>query len=185
MDVIKTAAQAWKKGFYMSIRQDIFLYAKGDNLDWLWKLYEMRLRSSNQKWKDFLTFWISRSARKHGGYIGKETVFEGRPRLPHGLHGIYISRYAHIGKECWIYQNVTIGEVKGKAPTIGSDCLIGAGAVLVGDIHIGNNVKIGAGAVVNQDVPDNATVVCQPCRVLLSQKGQENRSSVSGEFLNI
>ena len=53
-----------------------------------------------------------------------------------------------------------------KAPAIGDNCLIGAGAVIVGDITIGSNVKIGAGAVVSSDVPDNCTVVSQPMRIL-------------------
>ena len=94
-------------------------------------------------------------------------VKRGVPSLPHGLHGIYISRYASIGSGCRIYQNVTIGEVNGRAPRIGDGCLIGAGAVLVGDIRVGNYAKIGAGAVVSADVPDYATVVAQSPRVIL------------------
>ena len=54
-----------------------------------------------------------------------------------------------------------------KAPVIGDNCLIGAGAVLIGDIKIGSFVKIGAGAVVNTDIPDHCTVVSQPVRILL------------------
>ena len=80
---------------------------------------------------------------------------KGRPTLPHGLQGIFISRYASVGEGCLIYQNVTIGEVNRKAPVIGDHCLIGAGAVLIGNIRIGDRVKIGAGAVVNMDVPDD------------------------------
>lgn len=109
---------------------------------------------------------LSRCAYRHGGYIGPDTVIKGIPELPHGLQGIFISRYAEIGENCRIYQNVTIGEVDRKAPKIGDNCLIGAGAVIVGDIRIGNQVKIGAGAVVSMDVPDNCTVVSQPARIL-------------------
>ena len=109
---------------------------------------------------------LNRMAHRHGGYIGNGAVIEGIPTLPHGLHGIYISRYAVLGADCWIYQNVTIGEVQRKAPRIGRNCLIGAGAVLVGDIKIGDSVKIGAGAVVCSDVPDGCTVVAPPARVL-------------------
>ncbi len=61
---------------------------------------------------------------------------------------------------------MTIGEVSGKAPQIGDGCLIGAGAVLVGDIRVGNCVKIGAGAVVSTDIPDGCTVVSQPSRII-------------------
>ena len=56
--------------------------------------------------------------------------------------------------------------VSQQAPTIGDNCLIGAGAVVVGGIRIGNGVKIGAGAVVHTDIPDGSTVVSQPSRIL-------------------
>lgn len=90
----------------------------------------------------------------------------GEPVLPHGLHGVFISRYAVIGAGCRIYQNVTIGEVGHAAPEIGPGCVIGAGAVLVGKIKIGAHAKIGAGAVVCENVPDGCTVVAQRPRVL-------------------
>ena len=61
---------------------------------------------------------------------------------------------------------MTIGEVDRKAPVIGDDCLIGAGAVILGGIQIGNHVKIGAGAVVCKDVPDGCTVVSQEPRII-------------------
>ena len=65
-----------------------------------------------------------------------------------------------IGKNCHIFQNVTIGtNGSSKAPIIGDNCFFGAGCVVVGDIRVGNNVKIGANAVVVKDVPDNCTVV--------------------------
>ena len=83
---------------------------------------------------DILTFMMSRCAHRHGGYIGPDTVIKGSLTLPHGLHGIFISRYARIGENCRIYQNVTIGEVNKKAPVIGDNCLIGAGAVVTKNV---------------------------------------------------
>lgn len=47
---------------------------------------------------------------------------------------------------------------------IGDNVQIGAGAVLVGNIHIGNNVCIGANAVVLRDLPDNCTAVGMPAK---------------------
>lgn len=99
---------------------------------------------------DVLTFMMSRCARRHGGYIGPDAVIKGNLTLPHGLQGIFISRYATVGENCWIYQNVTIGEVNQKAPVIGDDCLIGAGAVVC------------------TDIPDGCTVVSQPARIIVS-----------------
>ena len=85
-----------------------------------------------------------------------------RFRVPH-INGIIISCYSSIGDDCTIYQQVTIGEEsiahKGKAPRIGNNVYIGAGAKIIGPIEIGDNVRIGANAVVTKDIPANCTVV--------------------------
>ena len=150
----------------MSIRRQIIEYSRGNSLNWFWRFYRLQKASKRLLFRDIFTFFMSRSAHRHGGYVGPDTVFQDIPSLPHGLHGIFISRYAVIGKDCWIYQNVTIGEVNGKAPVIGDGCLIGAGAIIVGDIRIGNHVKIGAGAVVSTDIAEGCTVVSQPPRII-------------------
>ena len=128
----------------MSIRRRMIEYSRGNDLDRFWRLYRWQKKRESGFLHDVLTFLMSRCAYRHGGYIGPDAVIKGRPTLPHGLQGIFISRYATVGENCWIYQNVTIGEVKRKAPVIGDSCLIGAGAVLVGGIRIGDRVKIGA-----------------------------------------
>lgn len=150
----------------MSIRRYIIDYARGNDLYWFWRIYQLRKNIKKGFLYDILTFLLSRSAHRHGGYIGPDTIIKGTLSLPHGLHGIFLSRYAEIGENCCIYQNVTIGEVDRKAPVIGDNRLIGAGAVIVGNIKIGNHVKIGAGAVVSADIPDNCTVVSQPMRII-------------------
>ena len=152
----------------MNIRREIIDYSRGNNLRIFWWLYRQQKKGKQEGLlHDIFTFLLSRNAHRHGGYIGPDAVIEGKLSLPHGLHGIFISRYAKIGEGCCIYQNVTIGEVNRKAPVIGDGCFIGAGAVLIGDIKIGNQVKIGAGAVVCTDIPDGCTVVSQPVRVIV------------------
>lgn len=141
-------------------------YSKGDDLHRFWTLFRRREQAENRLVKNVLTFLCSRSAHRHGGYIGNGAKIAGIPSLPHGLHGVYISRYASIGTGCRIYQNVTIGEVDHMAPCISDRCLIGAGAVLIGNLRIGSDVRIGAGAVVSSDIPDHCTVVPQPPRVI-------------------
>ena len=101
-----------------------------------------------------------------GTHLGYGATFKEIPKLPHGIRGIYISHNAVIGKNCTIFQQVTIGEGKGGAPKIGDNCYIGAGAKVIGNITIGDNVKIGAGCVVFEDIPDNSTVVMQKPRVI-------------------
>ena len=137
-----------------SVRERVTEYSKGDNLDLFWRLFRLRERTRSRLGAEVLTFVLSRMARRHGGYVGRTAVIEGFLSLPHGLHGVYISR------------NVTIGEIRGKAPQIGRNCLIGAGAVVVGDIRIGDGAKIGAGAVVCTDVPEGCTVVAPPSRII-------------------
>lgn len=154
----------------MSLRERLMDCSLGNGLRLYWRLFRWRERTRGGLPADVLTFFLNRIAHRRGGYIGRGAKIAGIPSLPHGLHGIYISRYAAVGSGCRIYQNVTIGEVNGKAPQIGDDCLIGAGAVLVGDVRVGNGAKIGAGAVVSADVPPGATVVAQPPRVILRDR---------------
>ncbi len=144
-------------------------YSKGDNLGRFWRLFRRRERTKSEFLRRVRTFRLNRMAHRHGGYVGNGALLADIPFLPHGLHGIYISRYARIGAHCCIYQNVTIGEAAHGAPTIGDHCLIGAGAVLIGPIRIGDHVKIGAGAVVSADVPAGCTVVAQPPRVIAKE----------------
>lgn len=150
----------------MSIKKMLIDYSRGINMEHFWRLYTRQCKAKGGIRRDILTFRMSRCAFRHGGYVGPGAVIKGMPEFPHGLQGIFISKFAEVGENCWIYQNVTIGEVNGKAPVIGDNCLIGAGAVVIGDIRVGNNVKIGAGAVVNKDVPDGCTVVPQPMRII-------------------
>lgn len=83
--------------------------------------------------------------------------------------GIIIHQNCKIGKNTLIYQNVTIGR-RGdnveESPIIGENCIIGAGACILGKIIIGNNVKIGANVVVIDDIPSNTTVVCHKPRII-------------------
>lgn len=67
-----------------------------------------------------------------------------------------------IGKRCYVNQNVTIGVIGDKKPTIGNNVRIATGAIVLGNITIGNNVIIAAGAVVVKDVPDNCMLAGNP-----------------------
>ena len=72
--------------------------------------------------------------------------------------GIIISGYAKFGDNCRIRNGVVVGLRRvdePRAPVIGNDVDIGAGAKVLGPISIGNNVAIGANAVVIRDVPDD------------------------------
>ena len=77
--------------------------------------------------------------------------------IPHGFATIIAAK--SIGKNCKIYQQVTIGYNYKDAPVIGDNVNIYPGAVVVGAVIIGDNSKISAGAtVVNKNIPANAVV---------------------------
>lgn len=100
-----------------------------------------------------------------GCVIPPSTVIEDGCEIAHSV-GIVIHQNSKIGSGTIIYQNVTIGNAGG--PIIGRNCVIGAGACVLGDIVIGDNVKIGANAVVLTNIPDNSTAVGVPARIIHS-----------------
>lgn len=82
--------------------------------------------------------------------------------------GIIVSGYARFGDNCRIRNGVTVGlrRIEDKrAPSIGNNVDIGAGAKVLGAITIGDNVIIGANAVVLCDVPANSLAVGVPAMV--------------------
>ena len=141
-------------------------YSRGDNLVLFWRLFEWRSHTATNGCAISSRCCSAGLRTVTADISGVETKFDGRPRLPHGLHGVFISRFARVGRDCCLYQNVTIGEIDRRAPKIGDRCFIGAGAVLVGGITVGNDVKIGAGAIVHDDVPDGVTLVCDASRIV-------------------
>jgi serine O-acetyltransferase len=86
------------------------------------------------------------------------------------IGGIHINLQAVVGRNCDIAHRVTIGaSAMGRqgAPTIGDDVFIGTGATIVGKIRIGNGAKIAANTLVIANVPDGATVMGVPGRIIM------------------
>ena len=77
-------------------------------------------------------------------------------------------------------QNTVIGNKyqNGKyvKPYLESNIFVGANAVIIGDVHIGNNVKIGAGSVVTKSIPDNCVVVGNPAKIIYKDSAKVNIS---------
>lgn len=88
--------------------------------------------------------------------------------------GIVIHPLSEIGDDCLIRQNVTLGtpshDEPADAPKIGHNVHIGAGAVLLGNIIVGDGARINANAVVMTNVPDNSFVFNTPSKILKNIK---------------
>jgi serine O-acetyltransferase len=80
--------------------------------------------------------------------------------------GVVINSNVRAGRNLVIHHGVTLGEVRHKSPILGDNVYIGAGAKVIGGLRIGSHVRIGANAVVTKDVPDGATVVGIPARIV-------------------
>lgn len=146
--------------------------------DW-WQLRQLLRQHS--RFRIFYQYWYRRQMLRHAANIMPRAEFASKPTLPHGLSGIFISSGVRIGRNAVIFHQVTIGTVttidsshRG-SPVIGDNCLIGAGAKIIGNIRIGNNVRIGANAVVHRDVPDNAIVTSGAQQVRICASPPDNR----------
>lgn len=118
----------------------------------------------------FLARVVSQTARHltgieihPGATIGKGLLID------HGM-GVVIGETAEIGDNCTIYQGVTLGgtgkDVGKRHPTLGDNVMVGAGAKILGPVHIGSGSKVAANAVVLHEVPENSTAVGIPAKVV-------------------
>ncbi len=126
-------------------------------------------------------FWIARFISHIGrGLTGIEihpgATIGHRVFIDHGM-GVVIGETAVIGDGCTLYHGVTLGGTswnKGKRhPTLEQGVVIGAGAKVLGPITIGKGAKIGSNAVVVKDVPENATAVGIPARILEQESNKQ------------
>ncbi|MDR1805628.1 MAG: serine O-acetyltransferase [Clostridium sp.] len=125
------------------------------------------LYARGAKW---LARWYSqRTVRRTGIEIHPAAQIGRRVFIDHGA-GVVIGETAIVGDDVTLYQGVTLGgtgKQSGKRhPTIGNGVFIGSGAKLLGNFTVGDGAKIAAGAVVLEDVPENATAVGVPARVV-------------------
>ena len=88
--------------------------------------------------------------------------------IDHGA-GVVIGETAEIGDDVLLYQGVVLGgttlEKKKRHPTLGNNVVMGAGAVALGAITIGDGARVGSGSVVVKSVPPGATVVGVPGKI--------------------
>lgn len=105
--------------------------------------------------------------------IMPETKISDNVEFVHNGLGVVIHPKTIIGKECKIYQNVTLGGngkiINGKpnvgAPTLEENVAIFSGACVLGPISIGHDSIIGANAVITKNVPPNSLVYGNPATI--------------------
>jgi serine O-acetyltransferase len=125
-------------------------------------------RDSRWPWSPLMRKW---SVMRHrfwsvvtGADIPLGSRIGGGLMLPHP-NGIVIHPHAEIGPNCLIFQQVTIGAARGGVPKIAGHVDMGAGAKLLGPIHVGAHARIGANVLVIDDVPAGARVVAEAAKI--------------------
>jgi len=113
-----------------------------------------------------LARWLTGIEIHPGAKIGRRFFID------HGM-GVVIGETAEIGDDCTLYHGVTLGGTswkKGKRhPTLENNVVVGAGAKVLGPIVLREGARVGSNAVVVKEVPEGATVVGVPGRVVAAK----------------
>ncbi|WP_085584151.1 serine O-acetyltransferase [Thalassospira mesophila] len=138
--------------------------------NWLWKRgFRVTARFISQIFR-----WLTGIEIHPGATIGKRFFID------HGM-GVVIGETAEIGDDVTLYQGVTLG---GTAPSVDSDgqrglkrhptledgVIVGSGAQILGPFTVRRNARIGGNAVVLAEVPEGATVVGIPAKIVRREK---------------
>ncbi len=136
-------------------------------------------RAARQKWMQSLTrgknrsltalFLQSQASAVFGMDIHPAASIGAGILLDHGT-GVVIGETAHVGDGCTMLHAVTLGgtgkDHGDRHPKIGARVFIGAGAKILGNIHVGDGAKIGAGSIVLKSIPAGATAVGAPAKII-------------------
>lgn len=134
-------------------------------------------RVSHKLWKAEWK-WLARTLSTFSRWLTGIEIHPGatlgrRVFIDHGM-GVVIGETAEIGDDVTLYHGVTLGGTSWKAgkrhPTLKNGSVVGAGAKVLGPITIGENAKVGSNSVVVKDIPDGATAVGIPGRIIISKQ---------------
>ena len=150
-------------------RLEVYLCYSGLHALWFY-------RANHWLWNhNFLLLgrWLSQVARLFTGIeIHPGARIGRRLFIDHGM-GVVIGETAIVGDDVTLYQGVTLGgtgkEHGKRHPTVLDSVEIGGGAKVLGNITIGRNCRIGAGSVVLRNVPDDSTVVGVPGHIIFRE----------------
>lgn len=148
----------------------VLLTSAGLHAIWLHRLAHRWWLRPGWKWPARLLAYVSRSVTgieiHPGAHIGRRFFID------HGM-GVVIGETAIVGDDVMLFHGVTLGGTSGQRvkrhPTLGDKVMVGAGAKILGDIHVGSNVKVGANSVVVKDVPTGAVATGIPAQYRFPQ----------------
>ena len=126
-----------------------------------------------------LTRWLTGIEIHPGATLGRRFFID------HGM-GVVIGETSEIGDDCTLYHGVTLGGTSWEAgkrhPTLLDNVVVGAGAKVLGPIVVGSSARVGSNAVVVRDVPDGATVVGIPGRIVDTGDDKARRRSMADKI---
>jgi serine O-acetyltransferase len=156
-------------------RLDVALNSPGLHAIWAYRAaHRLWLRGGPTKPVARLLMTLVRSAT--GVEIHPGATIGRRFFIDHGM-GVVIGETAEVGDDVMLYHGVTLGgrslEKVKRHPTLGSRVTVGAGARILGPVHIGDDVQVGANSVVVKDVPAGAIATGIPAVIRFPQ-GRED-----------
>ncbi|WP_068261625.1 serine O-acetyltransferase [Janibacter limosus] len=148
----------------------VLLTSAGLHAIWLHRVAHRWWMRPGWRWPARLLAYVSRSVTgieiHPGAHIGRRFFID------HGM-GVVIGETSIVGDDVMLFHGVTLGGTSGQRvkrhPTLGDKVMVGAGAKILGDIHVGSNVKVGANSVVVKDVPTGAVATGIPAEYRFPQ----------------
>jgi serine O-acetyltransferase len=150
-------------------RLEVYLCYAGLHAVWLYRINHWLWGHGfflAARWLSQVARWLTAIEIHPGASLGRRLFID------HGM-GVVIGETAVVGNDVTLYQGVTLGgtgKEQGKRhPTLLDNVVVGGGAKILGNITVGHNCRIGAGSVVLRDVPDDSTVVGVPGHVIFRE----------------
>lgn len=144
---------------------EVALTYPGVHAVWAYRLAHMLFKKNFK----LLARIVSSISRSYTGVDIHPGARLGRRLFIDHANGVVIGETTKIGTDCVLFHQVTLGGVsmsKGKRhPTLGDRVMVGAGAKVLGPIHVGSDARIAANAVVVRNVPAGCSAIGVPARV--------------------
>ncbi len=165
-DIIEKDLRFWQERKHLNEKNTFVLYSRMLlEAEGFRDVVHMRLKKGNPIMARIfkMLFPLMETLHLGSGEIGPGLYIQ------HGFSTIVAAK--SVGENCWINQQVTIGFEQDRQPVIGNHVRVCAGAIIIGDVTVGDNSIIAAGAVVTKDVPPGEIWGGVPAKFLKKVKG--------------